>query len=149
MALAAAMPKTLKPLYTEPLLHESDTTLEALPEIEHVMRAPDARPSSIVSLLFTLLALAPMAGFILYLTNYLSITIKFPSALKTFWSFTFLGCLAMVLFLFVLFWIYLTMYETLKCLSVLSLVTCFVGHKALQGDDPFAAPKTMKSKKTE
>ncbi len=45
------------PLYMKPLLHESDMTLTALPEILHVMRPQESRPSRAVSNTATLLVL--------------------------------------------------------------------------------------------
>lgn len=53
LQLASAPPATPSPLYAKHLLHESDTTLRALPEIKHVMRAQDPRPPVAVSLAFT------------------------------------------------------------------------------------------------
>ena len=46
-------------IYTRALLHDSDTAMHALPEIEHVARTPAPRPSSALSTLFTVLTLAP------------------------------------------------------------------------------------------
>lgn len=45
------------PLYHRTLLHESDTTLRALPEIQHRFREPERRPPAIVSRAFTAIAL--------------------------------------------------------------------------------------------
>lgn len=53
LLLASAPPPTPSPLYAKHLLHESDTTLKALPEIKHVMREQDPRPPITVSLAFT------------------------------------------------------------------------------------------------
>lgn len=53
LLLASAPPPTPSPLYAKHLLHESDTTLKALPEIKHVMREQDPRPPIAVSLAFT------------------------------------------------------------------------------------------------
>lgn len=53
LSLGAAPPLADSPLYAKPLLHESDITLKALPEIKHVMRAQDTRPPFVVSYAFT------------------------------------------------------------------------------------------------
>lgn len=89
-SLAAALPKTPAPLYSQPLLHESDTTLKALPEISHVMRPAESRPMLIVSILFTSLAVTPMLGFFFYLHKLGMKRRSLPfTTLKPVWSITF------------------------------------------------------------
>ena len=51
-------------LYAKPLLHESDTTLKALPEIHHRFREQEQREPWIVSLVFTGLVFVPLAAFV-------------------------------------------------------------------------------------
>ena len=53
LSLSPPPEKKHEPLFTHSLLHESDTTLKALPEIHHVFRQPDRRAPFIVSLVFT------------------------------------------------------------------------------------------------
>jgi hypothetical protein len=47
-------------LYTKTLMHDSDTTLKALPVINHQFRVPDARAPVVVSTAFTALVSAPL-----------------------------------------------------------------------------------------
>jgi len=47
-------------LYINSLLHDSDHTLKALPEIQHRMRAPPQSAPILLSLIFTVLAAAPL-----------------------------------------------------------------------------------------
>lgn len=42
--------KSPPPLYTTPLLYESDTTLKPLREIAHTFRAPEKRPPAVISM---------------------------------------------------------------------------------------------------
>lgn len=58
-------PKPTFPLYTRPLLHESDISLVPMPVIEHQFRVPEKRPTPIIPAFFTLLIAACLAGFIL------------------------------------------------------------------------------------
>lgn len=119
------------PLYTKTLLHESDTTLKALPEIKHIMRQEDSRPSFIVSYIFTLLVIVPLFGFLFFLTK-IQLQWKQPSAMGMIWAVCFLSSLGCILSLFVLFWYNLTMSTTMQYLSGLSFFTLFTGHKALK-----------------
>lgn len=132
LELAAAPPVQPSPLYAKPLLHESDTTLKALPEITHVMRPQDPRPPITVSLAFTAAVLAPLAAFLLFtLKLQLNLGKLFQASVLPF-GIVFLASLAAIFALFAWYWLELTMFRTLGYLSGLSTVTLWSGHLTLK-----------------
>jgi len=54
------------PLYSRSLLHASDTTLKALPEIEHLMRPPAKQAGDFAAQIFTVFVLIPLGGVCFY-----------------------------------------------------------------------------------
>ncbi|TYZ63937.1 hypothetical protein PybrP1_002903 [[Pythium] brassicae (nom. inval.)] len=147
LQLASAPPPTPSPLYAKHLLHESDTTLTALPEIAHVMRAQDPRPPVAVSLAFTAAVLAPLVGFLGFVLSLgLNVRKLFRGSVLVFGA-GFLASLAGILVLFGLYWLELTMFRTLGYLTVLGSVNLAFGHltlKRLAAMDAAAAPKKPK-----
>ncbi|CAM9519989.1 unnamed protein product, partial [Sphacelaria rigidula] len=121
------------PLYARSLLHESDVTLEPLPEKHHTFRQPEARPPAGVSLLFTILALAPLAAFVGWLRNGGGDLRRLPhSESGRLWCLAYQASMVAVVGLFVTYWFALTMSYTLQLLAMLSLVTTWTGRQALQ-----------------
>ncbi|KDO33593.1 hypothetical protein SPRG_19225 [Saprolegnia parasitica CBS 223.65] len=147
LTLGAAPIEPLSPLYAKPLLHESDVTLTALPEIEHVMRAQDSRPSLAVSNLFTLIVVSPLGGFLLFLLGFGAKLSKFPSGVQAIFALGFIASMGSILGLFVVYWLQLTMFATLGYLAILTVVALFFGHQALGHLASQQADHTTKSKK--
>jgi len=103
-------------------------------EIVHQFRAPDKRPPPPVSFVFTGLVLAPLAFFIvglIYVGANLS-NFPFSSPKDLFFAAGFQGCIGALFGLFVIYWLRLTMVQTLGYLLVLGLVTVFFGQYALR-----------------
>uniref|UniRef100_A0A453G9A6 Dolichyl-diphosphooligosaccharide--protein glycosyltransferase subunit 2 n=3 Tax=Aegilops tauschii subsp. strangulata TaxID=200361 RepID=A0A453G9A6_AEGTS len=101
-------------------------------EIEHIFRVPEKRPLQEVSLAFTGLTLLPFIGFLIGLMR-LGVNLKnFPSlpGPAAFASLFHAG-IAAVLLLYVLFWVKLDLFTTLKYLSFLGVFLVFVGHRTL------------------
>ncbi|RLN67342.1 hypothetical protein BBJ29_003090 [Phytophthora kernoviae] len=144
LMLGASPPETPSPLYAKPLLHESDTTLKALPEIEHVMRQDDPRPPITVSLAFLGAVLAPLFFFLIFVVR-LGLNVKrlFEGSMFVFGS-IFLLSLGAIFALFGLYWLELTMFRTLGYLSVLGAVNLWSGHFALKSLAEKPAKKTTK-----
>ncbi len=117
------------PLYTRPLLWDSDNALAPLPEIHHQFRQPERRPTPAVPAAFTALVLAAFAFFLLYLPRVGGNLEALPAG--GVWAPAWLACLAAIFLLFAAYWVRLTMVTTLKYLLALSLVTVFCGHQAL------------------
>lgn len=98
------------------------------PEIKHLFREPERRPPVFVSNLFTGLLLVPLLLlFILWIKLGINLS-NFSFALSTFGFH--LG-LSAIFCLFGLFWLQLNMFETLKYLLALGLVTFLSGNSLL------------------
>ncbi|RHY29698.1 hypothetical protein DYB32_004942 [Aphanomyces invadans] len=126
-----APPAPSPPLYTTSLLHESDVTLHALPEITHAMRPPAARPREVVSYVFTVLVLVPLVVFVLWALRTQSLA-NVPSTFGgVVVTIGFFASVLAVLGLYGLFWLQLTMFAVLTYLAVLGPVVIATGHLAL------------------
>ncbi|GAB4861997.1 proteasome regulatory particle base subunit [Ancistrocladus abbreviatus] len=101
-------------------------------EITHIFRAPEKRPPKELSLGFLGLTLLPFVGFLFGLLR-LGVNLKnFPTATvpATFAILFHLG-IAAVLGLYVLFWLKLNLFTTLKVLGFLGVFLVFAGHRIL------------------
>ncbi|TVU36096.1 hypothetical protein EJB05_18011 [Eragrostis curvula] len=101
-------------------------------EISHIFRAPEKRPPKELSLAFTGLTLLPFIGFLIGLMR-LGVNFKnFPSlpGPAAFASLFHAG-IGAVLLLYVLFWVKLDLFTTLKYLGFLGIFLVFVGHRTL------------------
>lgn len=120
------------PLYKRALLHESDTTLAALPEKQHTFRPPARRGHPALASLFALAVAAAgavLVGALLAAGGNLRGLAALGAAGA--WALAFQGCLGATLLLFALYWLRLTMAACLTYLAPLALATMFVGHRAL------------------
>lgn len=101
-------------------------------EITHIFRAPEKRPPEELSLAFLVLTILPLIGFIIGLLR-LGVNLKnFPtSAVPATFAVIFHFGIAAVLLLYVLFWLKLDLFTTLKILSFLGVFLMFVGHRTL------------------
>lgn len=118
------------PLYTKSLLHESDNTLKALPEITHKMRPPAERASTAMSTAFTVLSVVPLFVFVGYVFK-LRFDLK---RLRSIWSVAFVLCLVASLALYLAFWLALdgfSFYDTIKYIGLLTVALVFTGRASL------------------
>ncbi|KAM2733281.1 hypothetical protein EV2_036725 [Malus domestica] len=101
-------------------------------EIAHIFRVPEKRPSQELSLVFLGLVLLPLIGFLVGLLR-LGVNLKnFPtSAVPATFGILFHVGVAAVLLLYVLFWLKLDLFTTLKTLGLLGVFLLFVGHRIL------------------
>ncbi|KAM1122522.1 hypothetical protein ACFX19_004115 [Malus domestica] len=101
-------------------------------EITHIFRVPEKRPSQELSLVFLGLVLLPLIGFLIGLLR-LGVNLKnFPtSAVPAAFGILFHVGIAAVLLLYVLFWLKLDLFTTLKTLGLLGAFLLFVGHRIL------------------
>jgi len=98
------------------------------PEIRHLFREPERRPPVFVSNLFTGLVLLPLLILVI-LWACIGVNISnFPFSLSALGFHLGLGC---IFALFGLFWLQLNMFETLKYLIALGVVTFLCGNKLL------------------
>lgn len=98
-------------------------------EIEHLFRVPEPRPARFVSDLFTALCAAPVLVLI-YLWAKLGVNVSnFPCSLS---AIGFHGGFGAILTLFGVFFWRLNMFETIRYLVPLALVTFFFGNRLLR-----------------
>jgi len=102
------------------------------PEIDHKFQPSEEHSANIFSLLFTGLVLIPLLFLLVGLLR-TGFTFDIPSS-PTEYLFTFLfqGALACILLLNLAYWLYLNIFQALALLSLLALVTIFVGNRALK-----------------
>jgi len=116
-----------------------------LPEIRHEFRVPEKRPNPVVSLIFTALVAAPL---LLLFVGWLRVGINinnFPFSGTAFLcAVGFHGCLFAILGLFVLYWLNLTMFQTLGYLALLAIPTIPLGQQTLRHVYIANLPKTKK-----
>nr|XP_048337513.1 dolichyl-diphosphooligosaccharide--protein glycosyltransferase subunit 2 isoform X2 [Ziziphus jujuba var. spinosa] len=101
-------------------------------EISHIFRAPEKLPPKELSLTFLGLTVVPFIGFLVGLLR-LGVNLKnFPSStIPATFAFLFHLGIAAVLLLYVLFWVKLDLFTTLKALGLLGVFLLFVGHRIL------------------
>lgn len=100
------------------------------PEIKHTFKEPEKRPPVIVSLTFTILVLSPLLIlFVLWTTLRINIS-NFPFTLS---AVGFHAGLACIFALFGIFWLQLNMFQTIKYLLAIGIVTFLCGNKMLVG----------------
>lgn len=110
---------------------ESDNpqTRKPRPEIVHQFRVPEKRPPRLVSDLFTGLCIAPLALLFILWAKLRTNVSNFPFSLSAVGFHLGLGA---ILALFGVFWLKLNMFETLRLLIPLALLTFFCGNRLLR-----------------
>eukprot|EP01100_Stratorugosa_tubuloviscum_P009132 TRINITY_DN381_c2_g2_i1.p1 TRINITY_DN381_c2_g2~~TRINITY_DN381_c2_g2_i1.p1 ORF type:complete len:701 (+),score=337.30 TRINITY_DN381_c2_g2_i1:74-2176(+) len=99
-----------------------------LPEIRHIFRNPDKRPTEMISFVFTSLVVALPFGLLLSGINSIGFNLKrFPLGFGFFSAIAFVLLLLSILVLFSFFWLILTMIQTLTILFILSIPTFYFG----------------------
>lgn len=107
----------------------TNNTRQPRPEIIHQFREPEKRPPRLVSDIFTALCAAPLLIlFILWAKLRVNIS-NFPFNLSALGFHLGLGT---ILSLFGLFWYKLNMFETLRLLAPIALITFFFGNRLLR-----------------
>lgn len=118
------------PLYTKALLHTSDNTLKALPEITHKMRPPAERATTFMSSLFTFLSVLPLVAFLGFMYSLGSNV----SRLNSVSSILFVCCISAAILLYTGYWLGLpgfSFYQTIKYICLLAPLTVIIGRSAL------------------
>ncbi|KAK6259944.1 hypothetical protein SCA6_014418 [Theobroma cacao] len=101
-------------------------------EITHIFRAPEKHPPKELSLAFLGLTILPLLGFLVGVLR-LGVNLKnFPSkAIPATFAILFHVGIGAVLLLYVLFWLKLDLFQTLKLLGFLGVFLVLVGHRIL------------------
>ncbi|GAB2290130.1 proteasome regulatory particle base subunit [Dionaea muscipula] len=101
-------------------------------EISHIFRVPEKRPPKELSLGFLGVTLLPLVAFLIGLLR-LGVNLKnFPSStVPAVFAILFHIGIAGVLLLYLLFWLKLNLFTTLKMLGLLGIFLLFTGHRIL------------------
>lgn len=100
------------------------------PEIRHLFREPEARPATVVSNAFTLLCLSPFLVMLVLWAKLGANVSNLPLSLPALGFHLGLGA---IFGLYALFWLQLNMFQTVKYLVVLGVVTFLCGNSLLSG----------------
>jgi len=100
-------------------------------ELRHTFRAPETRPRAVVSYIFTILVLAPLA-WLLYSLSTVGLNLRFPSGVGYIWTMLFQLSILSILLLFIVYWAMLNIFQALVGLALLGLVALFTGNQALR-----------------
>ncbi|KAK8812324.1 hypothetical protein WA158_007558 [Blastocystis sp. Blastoise] len=120
------------PLYTKPLTYESDTTLEPLPEIHHTFNIDTKQPSILISYGYSIAVILLFTLCVLIVLSKFTKSIQIPSFFKLIAILIFIGCLVLIGCLYFKFWYDWTMFDLLRTLIPLLLITVVVGNQALK-----------------
>jgi len=127
--------------------NESKTALPESPfapkqEIAHKFKEPEKRPPLTVSFAFTIAVASPFLILFIGLLKVGANLGNFPvSGISFIYAVGFQGCLGAILALFGLFWLRLTMIQTLIYLTLLTPPTLFFAHQALNHLAGLSKPK--------
>lgn len=116
-----AVPGPAPPLYTTPLLHESDIATAALPEIAHQFRPPAPRPPVFVSFLFAGATVAPLAVLVLYFLG-TAPSVTWRKQVPMLSGLVFLASLGGILGVFAMYW--LDAFNMFVCLAYTGVLCC-------------------------
>ena len=134
------------PLYTRSLLHTSDNTLKALPEITHKMRPPAKRASLMMSTTFTFLTLLPLVVFVFF-----TFSLKFTiTRLKSVSSILFVSFLVLMLLLYTGYWLGITgfsFYQTIRYICFLVPLIIIFGRSTISDVASYRLDENMREKK--
>jgi len=104
-----------------------------LPEIKHQFRLPEKRPAEVISLAFTALVLSPLLLLFFGLIRVGANINRFPSSfMGLIYALSFEASIISILLLFVLYWLYLNMFQTLGYLAILAIPTIIFGQRTLR-----------------
>uniref|UniRef100_F1KX96 Dolichyl-diphosphooligosaccharide--protein glycosyltransferase subunit 2 n=1 Tax=Ascaris suum TaxID=6253 RepID=F1KX96_ASCSU len=118
------------PAMVPPKVKKSEeVNYEKLPEIKHMFREPEKRPSQIVSDAFTVLCILPL---LVLLILWLRVGINFGNMPLSLWTLAFHASLAGIFGLYFIFWLRLNMFQTLKYLSAIGALTFMAGNRLLR-----------------
>jgi oligosaccharyltransferase complex subunit delta (ribophorin II) len=115
---------------TTPPLADAAKLFQPKPEIKHLFREPEARPPQVVSTVFTLLCLSPILVLLILWIKLGANISNFSCSLS---AIGFHAGLGAIFALYVLFWLELNMFETVRYLAILGLATFISGNYLLAG----------------
>lgn len=99
------------------------------PEIKHLFREAEAMPPKTVSTVFAVLCAAPL---VLLLILWVSIGFNFSKFQLSLSAIVFHSALAAIFGLFWCYWTQLNMFQTVRYLAIIAMITLFAGNKLLK-----------------
>jgi oligosaccharyltransferase complex subunit delta (ribophorin II) len=120
---------SVSPIISEPTKKSQIVNYDPLPEIKHLFREPEKRPSAFISDTFTAICAAPM---LLLFVMWLRIGLNFSNVKISLWSLGFHAGLFAIFGLYFVFWLQLNMFETLKYLGIVGVITFISGNQLLR-----------------
>ncbi|XP_065322332.1 dolichyl-diphosphooligosaccharide--protein glycosyltransferase subunit 2-like isoform X2 [Gordionus sp. m RMFG-2023] len=114
---------------TEAKVKEAESRFAEKAEIKHVFKVPEKRPPMVVSLMFCALVIMPALYMIIM---WLKIGFNFERFTFSIWAIIFHLSLAAVFGLYVMFWLKLNMFQTLKYMTLLGPILFFSGNRLLR-----------------
>lgn len=118
------------PIYSKPLLYQSENSVKPLKEMEHVFKPENKNPFFLFPLSFTV-AIIAMIPVLLFLFKKVGFEKKEEVVSKKIWKILFFFCITVIIALYIYFWIGWNMISLLKVLLPLAVCTAIVGNRAL------------------
>jgi len=104
----------------------------ALPDIAHKFRPAESRPPSVVAYVFALASFVPLLALLGALAK-LGPKISFPTEpLEALSSMVFQGAIGAILALYVVYWLFLNIFQAMTAVVVLGVVAVFAGNRSLK-----------------
>ena len=122
--------KPVYPIYSKPLMYESENSVKPLKEIEHVFRPENKNPFFAFPLAFSV-AVVALIPLLLLGWKKVGPEVLVDSAVKRVSKLVFFLCIVAIALLYVVFWLGWNMISLLKVLAPLALLTVLVGNRAL------------------
>ena len=118
------------PIYSKPLLYQSENSVKPLKEIEHVFKPENKNPFFLFPIGFSIAIIASI--FVLLMVfNKIGFVRKNDTMSKTIWKILFFLCICSIVALYIYFWIGWNMLSLLKVLLPLAAITAIMGNRAL------------------
>lgn len=118
------------PIYSKPLLYQSENSVKPLKEIEHVFRPENKSPFFLFPIAFSV-AILCMIPVLFFLFKKIGFEKKEDAVSKKIWKILYFGCITTFIVLYVYFWIGWNMLSLLKVLIPFAVVTAVIGNRAL------------------
>jgi len=102
------------------------------PDILHTFRGDDRRTSGAIAFVFSILVLVPLGWLVLRLLSS-GLKYNFPGSYTDFlYTAVFQGSIGAILFVYILYWLSLNIFQALGLISVVAVVTVLSGNRALK-----------------
>lgn len=118
------------PIYSKPLLYQSENSVKPLKEIEHVFRPENKNPFFLFPIAFSV-AILCMIPALFFLFKKIGFEKKEEVVSKKIWKILYFACITTFVVLYLYFWIGWNMISLLKVIIPFAVVTAIIGNRAL------------------